>query len=241
MSDITVVVLTMGEETTSRAIASIEKQTLQPAEVIITENVSPFHRALNLGASKVKTQFFVQVDSDMILDKNCLEELRECMTENVGIVIGQLRDPLLVITSGVKMFRKVCFQKIKFRNSISPDTDFYIDMQKHGWKIRYALNLGYKGESNKLWLTFGEHRPTYTPLYTYSKYYVLGRRYRHRKDLDGLIWRFQKLANKVDIIRLIAQIAFAHGIFLEEEKDLLKPHSKNKDFNFIMNFLKTQK
>jgi len=235
-------VLTIGEETTSRAIASIEKQTLQPTEIIVIENVSPFHKALNLGASKVKTEFFAQVDSDMILDENCLEELRKCMTENVGIAIGQLRDPLLGVTSGIKMFSKECFEKIRFRNSVSPDTDFYNDMQKHGWKIRYALNLGYKVESNKLWSTFGEHRPTYTPLYTSSKYYVLGSRYRYRKDLEGFKWCFLGLQNGRDSIPIIAQIAMAHGIFSEEKTDLLMPslYTSNEDFNFLEKFLRRE-
>lgn len=242
MNDITAVVLTIGEETTSRAIASIETQTLQPAEIVVIENVSPFHRALNLGASKVKTEFFVQVDSDMILDENCLEELKKCMAENVGIAIGQLRDPLLGVTSGIKMFSKECFKKIRLRNSVSPDTDFYNDMQKHGGKIRYALNLGDKGELNKLWFTFGEHRPAYTPIYTYSKYYVLGRRYRYRRDLEEFKRRFLRLQNSRDTISIIAQIALGHGIFSEEKTDLLRPslYTSNEDFNFLEKFLRIE-
>ncbi len=242
MSDITAVLLTIGEDTTSRAIASVEKQTLQPAKIIVIKNVSPFHRALNLGAFKVKTAFFVQVDSDMILDENCLEELRKCMTEKVGIAIGQLRDPFLGVTSGIKMFSKECFEKIRFRNSISPDTDFYNDVQEHGWKIRYALNLGNRTESNKLWSTFGEHRPTYTPLYTYSKYHVLGRRYRYRKDLEGFKWCFLGLQNGGDSVPIFAKIAMAHGIFLEDEIDLLMPslYTSTEDFSFLEKFLRSE-
>ena len=51
MTDITAVLLTIGEETTQRAIDSVKKQTLPPQEIIIIENVTPFHKALNLGAS----------------------------------------------------------------------------------------------------------------------------------------------------------------------------------------------
>jgi hypothetical protein len=94
MSDITAIVLTIGEETTDCAIDSLKRQTVLPEEIIVIRNVTPFHKALNLGVSKVRAEFFIQVDADMILDENCLEDLRERMTENVGIAMGQLRDSI---------------------------------------------------------------------------------------------------------------------------------------------------
>jgi hypothetical protein len=109
MNDISAVVLTLGEETTQRAIDSLEGQTVLPKEIITIRNVTPFYKAINLGASKVKTPFFIQVDSDMILDENCLENLGESMTDNVGVAIGQLRDPLMGMESGVKLFRMITF------------------------------------------------------------------------------------------------------------------------------------
>jgi glycosyltransferase involved in cell wall biosynthesis len=220
MSDITAVVLTIGEETTQLAIDSIRKQTLPPAEIIIIENVVPFHKALNLGASEVKTEFFVQVDSDMILDENCLGGLRRCMDKEVGI----------------KMFRKECFEKVQFRDSVSPDTDFEDDILKYGWKKVYALKFADKS-NKKLWHTFGEHRPSYTTHYTFSKYLLVGKRIAYRKSLGGLIWHLGELKNSDHSSALIAQIAMAHGIFMEEEKDLLKPYSKNEDFDFLERFL----
>ena len=99
MKDITAVVLTLGDETTQRAIDSLERQTVLPEETIIIGNVTPFHKAINLGASKVKTPFIIQVNSDMILDENCLEDPRKSMADNVGVVIGQLMDPLMGMES----------------------------------------------------------------------------------------------------------------------------------------------
>ena len=236
MTDITAVLLTIGEETTQRAIDSVKKQTLPPQEIIIIENVTPFHKALNLGASRVKTEFFIQVDSDMILDENCLEDLRKCMVKNVGIAVGHLRDPLIGRVSSIKMFRKECFEKVQFKNLISPDTDFRNDILPYGWTTVYALR--FFGKSNeKLWHTFGEHRPSYTPHYTYSKYLLEGRRYRYRKDLGGLLWHLRELKNSSHNTSLIAQIAMAHGIFTEEEKDLLNPYPKDEDFDFLERFL----
>jgi hypothetical protein len=242
MSDITAIVLTIGEETTDCAIDSLKRQTVLPEEIIVIRNVTPFHKALNLGVSKVRAEFFIQVDADMILDENCLEDLRERMTENVGIAMGQLRDPLMGIESGIKMFRKECFQEIQFKNSVSPDTDFYNDIQKNGWEIRHVLNLKYKGESKNLWPTFGDHKPHYTPIFTYRRYYLLGRRYRYRKDLFMLKRRFQQLQNSNHPVSLVAQIALAHGIFSEDEIDLLMPslYTSNEDFSFLEKSLRSE-
>ena len=238
MSEVTAIVLTIGEETTQRAIDSVKRQTLPPEELIIIKNITPFYKALNLGASKVKTDFFVQIDSDMILDENCLEDLRECMAKDIGVSVGHLRDPLISRTSGVKMFRKKCFEEVRFKDSISPDTDFGNNILRYGWKTVYALRFSSKSDKN-LWHTFGEHRPDYTPLYTFSKYTLEGKRCRYLKALGGMLSRLTRLKNSSHEMALIAQIAICHGIFMKEETDMLKLFTENEDFNFLERFLKS--
>ena len=238
MSKVTAIVLTIGEDTTMRAIDSIKKQTLSPDQIIVIKNVTPFHKALNLGVSKVKTDLFIQVDSDMVLDNYCIEALRKCMEENVGIVAGHLRDPLIGRVTSIKMFRKECFQNVQFKNSISPDTDFRSDILKYGWTTVYALS--FLDTPKRLWHTFGEHKPVYTQHYTYSKYLLEGNRYRYRKALGGLQWHIGELQNSNHSVSLIALIALSHGIFLENRSDMLKPYAKNKDFVFLKRFLITK-
>lgn len=239
MSDIAAVVLTIGEETTQRAIDSVNRQTLPPEEIIIIKNITPFYRALNLGASRVKTDFFVQVDSDMILDENCLEDLKKCMVKDVGIAVGLLRDPIIGRISSIKMLRKKCFEEVQFKNSISPDTDFGSDILRYGWKTVFALRFSSKSDKN-LWHTFGEHRPVYIPLYTFSKYTLEGRRLRYWKRLGRTVGpksMLTKLKNSSHEMALIAQIAICHGIFTKEERDMLEPFTENEDFNFLERFL----
>jgi len=235
MSDVTAVVLTIGEDTTPRALASVRNRTLPPAEIIVIKNVTPFHNAMNLGASRVKTEFFVQVDADMILDEYCFEDLRTCMAKDVGIALGHLRDKLIPRVCGIRMVRRKCFDKIQLPNSISPSVDFVNDVVKEGWTVVYTLRS--IGSNKKVWHTFGEHRPNYTPDYTYSKHLLLGRRYRYRKDLGGLLWHLAELKNSNHSVSLIAQVAMAHGVFLEGDEDLLTPFSENEDFTFLEKFL----
>src|ERR1043166_2461548 len=113
MSDITAVILSIGEDTTQRAIESVRRQALPVKEIITIRNVVPFYKAFNLGVSKVKTEFFIQVDSDMILDENCVEDLRACMTADVGLVLGSLRDPLMTRIGWVKLFRTKLFEQVQ--------------------------------------------------------------------------------------------------------------------------------
>ena len=234
MSDISAVVLTIGEETTERAIDSLKNQTVPPEETIVIENVTPFHKALNLGASRVKTEYFVQVDADMVLDPNCLKDLRSCFRKDIGLVVGYLRDDVVGRISGIKMFRTKCFESVQFKDSISPDTDFTKDLLKYGYKMRYASK--FTGSDANVWHTFGEHKHACDPSYFFSKYLLEGIRYRYRKAVGGLVWRFKWLQRRGHDLSLICQIALAHGIFLKDEKDLLEPFSADKDYNILKDF-----
>jgi len=235
MGDVTAVVLTLGEQTTQRALRSVEGQSLAPEEIIVVADTIPFHAALNRGALQVKSAYFVQVDSDMVLDEDCFQMLRKCMAPNTGVAAGHLRDPLMGRVCCVKMFRRECFDKVQFKDSISPDTDFVNDISQYGWNLVYALRFSH--DAKALWHTFGEHSPNYTPQYTYSKYLMEGGRYRHRSDLGGLLWHLGQLRNSTHSAALVAQIAMAHGVFSAEEKDLLGSPMADTGLCLLMDFL----
>jgi glycosyltransferase involved in cell wall biosynthesis len=218
-SDVSAVLLTIGEPSTQDAIDSLNRQTAPPRQIIVVRDITPFHRALNAGVDQVKTPFFVQVDADMILDPHCIHALRKGMRRRVGIVVARLRDALTEQVVGIKLFRTKCFENAKFSDSISPDTDFVDAIGRAGWKTVFIGELG-RGELDQ-WATFGEHRPAYTPSYTYRKHLIEGCRYRYRRSVNGLRWRFTRLASSRHPSALIAQTGLARGLFLERERDLL--------------------
>ncbi|MDQ6886953.1 MAG: glycosyltransferase family 2 protein [Gemmatimonadota bacterium] len=227
MSDVTAVVLTIGEWFTPRALASLTSQTLPPHDVIVIENVSPFHCALNEAARRVTTPFFVQVDADMMLDPTCIEALRAAVLDNTGLVVAELRDPLLGQVVGIKLFRTACFRSEGYRDTISPDTDFVEALDRAGWK---TLFIGHrKGEPTAATHTYGEHRPDYTAAYTYRKFLLEGRRCWYRGARGALAWRFERLSqvarNTPELARIaeVAQVAAAIGFFLQTERDGLAP------------------
>jgi len=233
MSDITALVLTLGEDYTERAIASVRRQSLPAAETIVVRGISPFHRAFNSAVSRVRTEFFIQVDADMILDNTCIEELRRCVSVRVGSVVGRLRDPLLGRIVGIKLFRTQCFDHVKLRDSLSSETDLDGDILKEGWTTIYAPK--YLGD----WGTFGEHCPDYNPHYTFCKFVRDGAKARYRKAGRGLRRVFRRLQTSGHNAATIAAIAAAHGVFIEEKQDLHGPPARTEEFEFLERFLKT--
>ena len=236
-SDVTALVLSVGEPTTDRAIASVERQTVMPREIIVIRDLRPFHRALNAGAVKVRTPYFVQVDADMILDPTCIGRLWAEMNDDAGIVVGHLRDELIGDVVGIKMFRTRCFEALGFRNSISPDTDFGKDIAEAGWKTVYAGAPAERDSED--WAMFGDHRPDYTIEYTYKKYLLEGRRYRYRDRIGGIRWHFGRLETSRHPAALAAQIALARGIFLALEDDQLGTLRIDRELEMLRAFTTT--
>jgi hypothetical protein len=235
LSDVSAVVLSQGEPTTRAALESVRGQTLPPREVIVIENMAPFHRALNAGAARVETRFFVQVDADMVLDPGCLAELRRRVRWDTGIVVGQLRDPLIGRVVGIKLFRTRCFRIAPFPDSISPDTDFGGAIARAGWDTVYIGAPLREGGDD--WTTYGEHRPDYSFAYTYRKYQLEGRRYRYRGKPSGIRWHFARLEQSQHPAALVAQIGLARGIFLDQARDLLGPLEVDDEFLRLERFL----
>mgnify|MGYP001556751765 FL=1 len=173
MSDVSAVLLSTGEPSVGRARRAIQMQTLAACEIVDVENVTPFHRALNEGARRVTGDFFVQVDADMVLDPECFAELRYRVRADTGIVVGELRDPMMGQTVGVKLFRTECFSVVETVDSVSPDTDFVDSISRRGWKTVY---VGRPAGSTHVTHTVGDHDPLYTPSYVMTKFLLEGAR-----------------------------------------------------------------
>ena len=94
-SEVTGLVLSIGEPTTARAIESLRAQTFPCKDIVLIENVSPFHAAMNAGIARISTPFFIQCDADMIADPDCIETMLKFVRNDTGVIIGYLEDALL--------------------------------------------------------------------------------------------------------------------------------------------------
>jgi hypothetical protein len=237
-SDVTAVVLTIGEPFVTRALASLARQTLPPADVVVVVGISPFHRALNAGVERVRSPFLVHVDADMVLDPSALADLRACMAPHIGVAIGGLRDALRGSIVGVKLFRTECVVAQPFPDSIAPDVDCITALRARGWLTAHAL--AYRPGPRALWHTFGAHEPDYTPQYTFAKFRILGARYRHSRNGRGLRRLFDALHASRHEAALFAQVGAASGVFWRATHDLLQPHGRCDELDRLQRLLARQ-
>jgi hypothetical protein len=233
-SDVSAVVLTVGEATTPEAIGSVEAQTLPAHEIILVEHVTPFSRALNEGAARVVTPFFVQVDADMILDPICFETLRSLMAPGVGQVSGFLRDRLLGRICCIKMFRTECLEQFPMPATVAADVDFLQGITDRGWSVLIALRYDRPRDE---WHTLADHRRDYSPQYTFHKFRLEGRKARYRRDTFGFKDRLMRLHRRPQDVTVVAQIGLAHGVFNQDTGDVLRPFSESAEWRRLEAFL----
>jgi len=213
VSDVTAVVLSLGEPYVERALASLRCQTSRAAAIVRIDHVRPFHRAMNEAAAQVGTPFFLQLDADMIANDWCVEELRAAMEDDTGMATGPLWDPLMGVEPGIKLFRTECVRQLLFRDRISPDVDFYQRLPAHAWRAAFVLPSRPSRSAATPWPTFGRHEPDYTPAYAYKRAHLLGVRYRRRRDFAGLRWRYERLLKSSHPLAVLARIALVAGVF----------------------------
>lgn len=221
-SDVGAVVLTLGERTTGRALASLRAQTLPIAERVVVAGAEPFHRAFNLGVDRVASPYFVQVDADMVLDADAVASLRRAMAPGVGIAVGALRDPLVGRISGVKLFRRECCRDLRLHDTLAPEVAFYSALRERGWETAY-LATG----------PLGSHAPDYGPDYVYGMYSLLGARYAARDDPIGVVWRLGALRRSSHALAVVGRLALGHGLFARHARDVPRPRPTGDDSDFL--------
>jgi hypothetical protein len=238
VSDVTAIILSSGEPFVSRAREAVNAQIPPVREVVLVEHVAPFHQAFMRAASLVTSAFFVQVDADMVLDPSCVAELRAAMGDGVGMVCGNLRDPLMGQVEGVKLFRTEVARRVAHRDTVSTETDFVAAMERTGWRLRYIGRSPV--DSSEPHRTYGEHRPDYTSAYTLQKYLIEGRKYRYRGARSGLFSKLEGLERSTHELALFARIVLAHGFFQETEADPYRPRTPDPHADSLLQLLRSQ-
>ncbi len=214
---ISALLLTLNEPFTFRARESLEAQTLPPREVVEMAGVSPFFRAFNTGVERISTTYFLQCDSDMQLDPECLEELFRGVEDDVGVVKGLLRDPLLGEIQGVNLFRTELCRRIPLQNISHCETLQVKKFEELGWR-KVVLEK-----------SLGTHRTDLSdPIYNFERFRLAGFKSKARNQLKNLTDRLFRLRAKVDdplVPPLIA--AMLLGVSEERQSDGLTQRSNS--------------
>ncbi|ULA63108.1 MAG: Glycosyltransferase [Nitrospira sp.] len=202
----TVFVLTVDDPACPSCLEALRKQEGPPFKLDIIRNVSPFSAAAQRMIADCDTEFFIQVDEDMMLNPDAVATMEGIMRkapETVGMVCFHLYDEdRECAIQGVKIYRMALLKRVSFRDLKASEMNLLDQMGEQG--IRWILHPD----------VLGRHGTIYTPASIY-------RRYKTMYEKDILQWnvltsdihrKAGKFRESGDIVHLFALLGAAHGI-----------------------------
>lgn len=239
-ADVSALVLSLGEPSLPRALASLGRQTRPPRRIVRIEGVSGFDIAFNLGVSQVETEYFVQCDADMILDPDCIEVLRGSITAAAGICAGRLRDPLLGDTMGVKLFRTRAARELPLPATLTPETDGIGRFAAAGYGVTFAARA--EPAHGRALDVLGAHEPAYDdPRYVWSRFYRLGCKVRKRRGFRQFERYLASLRTAAHPNAGLAIVALCQGIAAGAPPGRHEPTAGGDALERYLEFSRTEK
>ncbi len=161
MSDLTVFILTCGEESLKQCMETLERQGLEDGTNIeLINDVYPMSEAFNEMHRRCKTPYFIQVDADVILNDGAIDALYQNLKRSnffIYATYGQLYEEGFGLGGSVRCWKRDIFKIFKFRDVRTVDRDFY----------RRARYLGFKRKD--VGGVLGIHRPRHSNFSDYLK------------------------------------------------------------------------
>ncbi|MBA5868777.1 MAG: glycosyltransferase [Nitrospira sp. CR2.1] len=202
----TIFILTVDDPAFPACKAAVDAQQGGPFHVEIIRNVAPFSAAAQRTIAECRTEFFIQVDEDMILTPDAATRMTDLMRRapaDVGMVCFHLYDEDRACrTQGVKIYRTAAMKPFAFQDVTASEMDLFDQMSQHG--VRWVLHPDVLGRQGTL----------YTPDTIYRRYKTL-----YEKDIrqwNTLTSDIRRKADQFrttgDLIALFALLGAAHGI-----------------------------
>lgn len=163
MDDLTVFLITCGEESLNRCMESLQKQHLSgksSPKLEVIRDVYPMSEAFNQMHKRCKTPYFLQVDSDVVLNDGAVQALYETVRTSpffIYAAYGQLYEEGFGLGGSLRCWKKSIFNLFKFRDRRTVDRDFY----------NRARLLGFRRK--KIEGVVGTHAPRHSNLSEYLK------------------------------------------------------------------------
>ncbi len=214
----TVFVLTIGDPAFEACQRALQQQTGTPFRTVIVKDVCPFSAAAQQMITSCETEFFIQLDEDMVLNPDAVATMEQVMRQapdSVGMICFHLYDEDRDLDiQGVKIYRTALMKALGFQDVKASEMDLLEQMGRKG--IQWILYPDVKGR----------HGTLYTPETIYRRYKTM-----YEKDIrqwNLLTSDIHRKANKFretgDLLQLFALLGAAHGIIdaprvVDREKD----------------------
>jgi len=158
--DVTLFVTTIGDqENFADCLAHLRAQTL-PAPIDIIDHVAPMSAAFQEMHARCRTDYYVQVDEDMILFPHAIETLSGWMRSapaNVAMICAPLWDcDAERAIYGLKIYRSSIVKRFPYRNTLSCEIAQLAEIEGAGYRV-ILRPLGDRSGC------LGEHGKHYTP------------------------------------------------------------------------------
>lgn len=202
----TVFILTVGDITFEKCQEALARQTHRNFKLDIIRNVSPFSAAAQEMIRRCDTEYFIQVDEDMILYPHAVERMEAIMDsapDEVGMICFFLYDEDRESNiQGIKIHRTRPMKGVSFKNLKASEMDLLEQMGRRG--IQWVAHPD----------VMGRHGTLYSVETIYHRYKSM-----YEKDIrtwNLLTWDIRKKAGKYattgDPLQLFALLGAAHGI-----------------------------
>lgn len=216
---VTVFVISVGDPALELCKKHIEY--LRPTgRISYVVNRRPMNRAFQEMIDRATTDYFVQVDEDMMLNENALSVMVEAMEQaeqHIAMICFYLwDDDREQRIQGIKIYRTKHMKELRWLNKKASEMDIIEQMKSRGYD----------------WIAdervVGRHGVVYTPRTIYHRYKTM-----YEKDIR--VWnsypkdiqrQVKKFVETGDILQLFALLGSAHGIINapfahDTEKDFL--------------------
>jgi len=141
MSRIGALLTSIDEPQLQRCLTSIGSQAVPFSDFVHINNVVPASAALNLGISKVSSEWFMYIGGDFILHQNAVEVAHgyidhEGNDQICGYCFG-IYDTFLQCTTGYcNVYRTIVFKLELARDTLYDDRQLSGRLRRKGWKFR---------------------------------------------------------------------------------------------------------
>lgn len=214
----TVFLLTVDDPVFPACKAALDVQQGTTFKLEIIRNICPFSAAAQRMIKDCQTDYFIQVDEDMILQPDAVASMEAIMTAapaDVGMICFHLFDEDRGLPiQGVKIYRTALMKPLIFQDVKASEMDLLAQMGRHG--VQWILHPDVKGR----------HGTSYTPEAIYRRYKTM-----YEKDIrqwnvltSDIRRKAESYRQTGDPLQLFALLGAAHGIICaplaaDREKD----------------------
>jgi hypothetical protein len=231
MDEVTLFIIDCGNINFDECLKNVENQTLK-APIKIIKNIAPMSSAFQAMIDQCETEYYIQIDSDMILKENAVNHMVSVIkasNPNVAMVCFKLFDcHLNKNIEGIKIYKKEILKNFPYKNCISCEMYQIEQLNQNGFALIRS------GE------VMGVHAPKWTEKDIFERYYRWIEKYKNQKSnnykefINNLIKIYRSNPIKINFYAMCGAIlSLCSDTYNSEEKDYRISPKEYPIFNSI--------